>query len=269
MLPKLVDFGEWNILGYQFHAVVHTYGFLLAAGFLIALKVAAQRGKKHGVEPNLVLDLGLYILISALLGAKLLLLFVDWEHISHDPLSLIRSGGVFYGGLIAAVVTSIWFFRVHKLSVWQMTDIMAPSVALGHAIGRLGCFSAGCCYGKPTNVAWGVTFTDEYAHDIVGVPLGIALHPTQLYEALAELAIFGILLYLSRRKRWDGQIFWTYVALYSTARVIIEFFRGDPRGTIFDGALSTSQLIAILMLATTAVAIGVLRSGHKSTPAAS
>ena len=259
MFPKLIDFGELTILGRQFHAVLHTYGFLLAAGFLIALKVAAHRGKKKGIEPNLVLDLGLYILISALLGAKLLLLFVDWEHISHDPMSLVRSGGVFYGGLIAAVLTSIWFFRAHKLSVWQMTDVMAPSVALGHAIGRLGCFSAGCCYGKPTAMAWGVTFTNEYAHEIVGVPLGISLHPTQLYEAFAELFIFGFLIFLSSRKKWDGQIFWSYVALYSTARVVIEFFRGDPRGTVLDGSFSTSQVIAFAMLVTTAIAVWTLR----------
>ena len=260
MFPKLFDFGEITFLGFQFHAVLHTYGFLLATGFLVALKVAALRGKRFGVEANLTMDLGLYILVSALLGAKLLLLIVDWQHYQHDPWSLVRSGGVFYGGLVAAVATSIWFFRKHKLSVWQMTDILAPSVALGHAIGRLGCFSAGCCYGKPTTVPWAVTFTDPYAKEIVGVPLNIALHPTQLYESIVEFAIFGILIFLTSRKKFDGQIFWTYVALYSVARFVIEFFRGDlERGFVFGGALSTSQVIAAVLLLLALTSLVVLR----------
>jgi phosphatidylglycerol:prolipoprotein diacylglycerol transferase len=260
VFPTLFDFGEVSLFGFQFHAILHTYGFLLAAGFLIALKVAATRGRKFGVEANLMMDLGLYILISALVGAKLLLIVVDWEHYSHDPLSLVRSGGVFYGGLVGAVLTSIWFFKKHKLSVWLMTDILAPSVALGHAIGRLGCFSAGCCYGKPTDVPWAVTFTDPYAREIVGVPLNQPLHPTQLYEALVEFLIFGLLLLLAGRKKFDGQIFWTYVASYSLARFVIEFFRGDlERGFVLGGALSTSQLIALLLVVTSTFALVALR----------
>jgi phosphatidylglycerol:prolipoprotein diacylglycerol transferase len=260
LFPKLFDFGEVSLFGLHFHAVLHTYGFLLAAGFLIALKVAAERGRKFGVEANLMMDLGLYILVSALVGAKLLLLIVDWEHYRHDPLSLIRSGGVFYGGLVAAVLTSIWFFRKHRLSVWLMTDILAPSVALGHAIGRLGCFTAGCCYGKPTNVPWAVTFTDSYSREIVGVPLNVPLHPTQLYESLVEFALFGLLLFIAGRKKFDGQIFWTYVFGYSFARFAIEFFRGDlERGFVFGGALSTSQVIALLLVAASSFALLVLR----------
>ena len=260
MYPKLFDFGQVSFLGIEFHAVLHTYGFLLAAGFLIALNVAARRGKKFGVDANLTMDLGLWILISALVGAKLLLLIVDWPHYRHDPFSLIRSGGVFYGGLVAAVIVSIWFFRKHKLSVWRMTDILAPSVALGHAIGRLGCFSAGCCYGKPTTAPWGVTFTDPYAREIVGVPLDIALHPTQLYESIVEFAIFGFLIFLAGRKKFDGQIFWSYVALYSTARFVIEFFRGDlARGFFFGGAISTSQIIAFVLLGFSVFALSTLR----------
>ena len=260
MYPKLFDFGQVSIFGKEFHAVLHTYGFLLAAGFLIALNVAARRGKKFGVEANLTMDLGLWILISALVGAKLLLLIVDWEHYRQHPLELIRSGGVFYGGLVAAVLTSMWFFRKHKLSAWRMSDILSPSVALGHAIGRLGCFSAGCCWGKETSVPWGVTFTDPYAGEIVGVPLGVALHPTQLYESIVEFAIFGFLIFLAGRKKFDGQIFWNYVALYSTARFVIEFFRGDlARGFAFGGAFSTSQVIAFVLLGVSVFALSTLR----------
>jgi phosphatidylglycerol:prolipoprotein diacylglycerol transferase len=260
LFPKLFDFGEISLFGFQFHAILHTYGFLLAAGFLVALKVAAMRGKRFGYEANLIMDLGLYILVSSLVGAKLLLLIVDWPHYQHDPWSLVRSGGVFYGGLVAAVLTSIWFFRKHKLPAWQTTDILAPSVALGHAIGRLGCFSAGCCYGRPTTMPWGVTFTDPYAKEIVGVPLGVALHPTQLYESIVELAIFGILIYMTSRKKFDGQIFWSYVAMYSVARIIVEHYRGDlERGFAFGGAVSTSQIIATILLAVAVLALITLR----------
>ena len=267
MFPKLFDFGEVAIGSFQFHAVLHTYGFLLAAGFIIALQVAARRGKKFGVDAELTMDLGLYILVSSLVGAKLLLVIVDWQHYRHDPWSLIRSGGVFYGGLIAAVLTSIWFFRKHKLSTWKMCDILAPSVALGHAIGRLGCFSAGCCYGKPTNAPWGVTFTNPYSREVVGVPLDIALHPTQLYDSFAEFAIFGFLIYLSGRKKFDGQIFWSYVALYSVARFVIEFYRGDlERGFAFGGAVSTSQIIAIVLLAIAGFALLSLRRLPQKRP---
>jgi phosphatidylglycerol:prolipoprotein diacylglycerol transferase len=264
--PKLFDFGEVTWWGHSFNAFLPTYGFMLAVGFLLALKLAAARGKKAGIETQLVLDLGLYILISALLGAKLLLLIVNWEHYQHDPWSLLRSGGVFYGGLVAAVATSWWFFRKHRLPAWKMTDIMAPSIAFGHAIGRLGCFSAGCCYGKPTTAFWGVEFTNPYAQEISGVPLGVSLHPTQLYEAGAEFLIFLILLMVLQRKKFDGQVFWAYVALYAVARFIIEFFRGDNRGFVFDGALSTSQFIGMLMLVTAIVTLALLRrrARHKA-----
>ncbi len=267
MFPKLLDFGEISLWSWKFNATLHTYGFLLAIGFLVGLKVAATRGKKIGVEPGLMMDLGLYILVSALVGAKLLLLIVDWQHYSHDPFALLRSGGIFYGGLVAAALTAIWFFRKHRLSTWLMGDILAPSIALGHAIGRLGCFSAGCCYGKPTSAAWGVTFTDPYANEVVGVPLGMALHPTQLYEAGVELGLFLFLIWLAGRKRFDGQIFWTYVALYSASRIVIEFFRSDPRGFVLDGDLSTSQLIGIVMLVAASAALVVLRRSPRQEPA--
>lgn len=267
MYPKLIDFGEVDLWGYGFHPILHSYGFLLAIGFLAALKLAAVRGKKVGVEANLMMDLGLYILVSGLLGAKLMLLVVDWEHYQHAPTSLLRSGGVFYGGLIAAIATSLWFFRKHRLHSWQMADVLAPSIALGHAIGRLGCFSAGCCYGSQADVPWAVTFTNPYAREIVGVPLDVPLHPTQLYEAATELAIFAVLLGLSRRKRFHGQVFWSYVALYSAARFVIEFYRGDPRGFVLDGALSTSQLVGILMLLASGGALLILRRRPRAEPA--
>ena len=260
MYPKLIDFGQITLLGKTFHPILHTYGFLLAAGFLIALRLAATRAKRIGVETRMTMDLSLYILVAALVGAKLLLLIVDWEHYQHDPWSLLRSGGIFYGGLVAAILAALRYLGKHRLTPWPMGDILALSIALGHGIGRLGCFAAGCCYGKPTTSFLGVTFTNDYAHQVVGVPLGIALHPTQLYEAGAEFAVFAYLMWLSTRKRFDGQIFWTYVALYSVARFIIEFFRGDlGRGTVLSGALLTSQFIALIMFGVAILAMFFLR----------
>jgi phosphatidylglycerol:prolipoprotein diacylglycerol transferase len=137
MFPQLFDFGEVTLWGRSFHPILHTYGFLLAVGFLIALKLAASRAQSIGVETRMTMDLGLYILISGLIGARLLLVIVNWEHMQHDPWSLLRSGGVFYGGLLAATITALWYFWKHRLPAWKMADILAPSVALGHGIGRL------------------------------------------------------------------------------------------------------------------------------------
>jgi phosphatidylglycerol:prolipoprotein diacylglycerol transferase len=196
------------------------------------------------------MDLGIWIIISALIGAKLLLLIVDFDAFRQNPrelLTLMRSGGVFYGGLIAAVAVAFWYLRRHRLPMWSVCDAFAPGIALGHVIGRMGCFFAGCCFGKATDVPWAVTFTSEYANQNVGTPLNVAIHPTQLYEAGAELAILGFLLFMERRWRpFPGRTFWTYLLVYGITRFIIEFYRGDARGMI--GALSTSQFVSVLLV---------------------
>src|ERR1700712_3202185 len=138
---------------------LYTYGVLLAAAYLLGLKFAMTRAKARGLDSVRVLDLGIYIIIAALVGAKLLLLVTDFQTFRADPgelLSLARSGGVFYGGLILAVGVALWYIRRVKLPLWTTCDVFAPGIALGHVVGRFGCFFAGCCYGKPTNLAWGV-----------------------------------------------------------------------------------------------------------------
>ena len=187
MYPELFKLGP---------ITVYCYGVLLAVSYLLGLRLAMSRAKKRDLDSNRVLDLGIYIIIAALVGAKLLLLVVDFEQFQHiargDLLSLLRSGGVFYGGLILAVVVAFWYIARHKMPFWTTCDVFAPGIALGHVTGRLGCFAAGCCYGKPTDVSRGrVIFTDPLAAANVGTPLGIPLHPTQLYEAGAELLILG------------------------------------------------------------------------------
>src|SRR5712691_717194 len=226
MYPRLFELGP---------ITVYTYGVLLAAAYLLGLKLAMMRAKARGLDANRVLDLGIYIIISALIGAKLLLLVTDFR-----ALTLARSGGVFYGGLILAVIVALVYIRRVGLPLWTTCDVFAPGIALGHVVGRFGCLFAGCCYGKPTTLPWGITFTDPFAATNVGTPLGVPLHPTQLYEAGAELLILGALLLTERNRRpFAGRTFWLYMLLYAVSRFIIEFFRGDERGTV--GMFSTDR----------------------------
>src|SRR5215510_6359772 len=233
---------EWKIsslpvIGAVGPITIYTYGVLLAAAYLGGLQLAMIRARRRGLDQTRVLDLGIYIIISALIGAKLLLVVTDYRSFFDNPralLDLVRSGGVFYGGLIVAVTVALLYIRRVGLPLWTTCDVFAPGIALGHIIGRFGCFFAGCCYGKPTNVAWAITFTDPYAAANVGTPLNIPLHPTQLYEAGAELLILIVLLATERRGRpFPGRTFWLYMILYAVSRYIIEFYRGDPRGVIF------------------------------------
>jgi len=255
MHPRLFEL-PWSI-PYLGSITVYTYGVLLAAAYLLGLKFAMVRAKARGLDAVRVLDLGIYIIISALVGAKLLLLITDFRTFRADPaelLTLARSGGVFYGGLILAVIVALWYIRRAGLPLWTTCDVFAPGIALGHVVGRFGCFFAGCCYGKPTSVPWAITFTDPFAAANVGTPLGVHLHPTQLYEAGAELLILIVLLITERRSRpFAGRTFWLYILLYAFSRFIIEFYRGDERGAV--GIFSTSQFISIILAP---LAIGML-----------
>src|SRR5216110_1508039 len=186
MYPRLLELGP---------ITVYTYGVLLAAAYLLGLKLAMARAKARGLDANRVLDLGIYIIISALIGAKLLLLVTDFRAFTADPrelLTLARSGGVFYGGLILAVIVALVYISRVGLPLWTTCDVFAPGIALGHVVGRLGCFFAGCCFGKPTNVPWAITFHNPFAAANVGTPLNVPLHPTQLYEAgaIALIVVF-------------------------------------------------------------------------------
>jgi phosphatidylglycerol:prolipoprotein diacylglycerol transferase len=244
---------------------IYSYGVLLAASYLLGLRLAMWRARKWGLDSNRVLDLGIYLIIAALLGAKLLLLVVDFDQFRNpaELLSLARSGGVFYGGLILAVVVAFWYIARHRLPFWTTCDVFAPGIALGHVTGRLGCLAAGCCYGKPTDVPWAVVFTNPLAQANVGTPLGIPLHPTQLYEAGAELLILVLLLATERKGRpFPGRTFWAYMFLYAVSRFVVEFYRGDPRGTVFD-VMSTSQFISVVLAP---LSLGMLFWLSRQTP---
>jgi phosphatidylglycerol:prolipoprotein diacylglycerol transferase len=266
MHPRLFEL-PWSIpfLG---PITVYTYGVLLAAAYLLGLQFAIVRAKARQLDAARVMDLGIYIIVSALIGAKLLLLVTDFQTFRNNPaelLSLARSGGVFYGGLILAVAVSLWYIRRVGLPLWTTCDVFAPGIALGHVIGRFGCFFAGCCFGKPTNLPWAITFTDPFAAANVGTPLNIPLHPTQLYEAGAEFLILVLLLSTERLgRRFAGRTFWLYMLLYAVSRYIIEFYRGDERGAV--GPFSTSQFISVI-LAPLAIVMLVYLARHSVAPA--
>jgi phosphatidylglycerol---prolipoprotein diacylglyceryl transferase len=254
----------------------NTYGFLLAMAFVAGVLLMARLAARDGLDRQKSIDLALWVLAASLIGSKALMVMTEWDTYYRDnpgqifTLDFFRSGGVYYGGFIGAVIASVIVMRFYKLPWWRTADAFAPGIILGQAIGRLGCFSAGCCWGKPTTGWFGVHFSDK-GHEITGAPTivnhlsdkiqrnvwaerladqggwlaPLKLHPAQLYEAAAALLILALLLLLYRRRRFEGQVILAYAMLYSVARFIIEYWRDDPRGELFD--ISTSQFIAIIL----------------------
>ena len=253
MHPILFEIGSWP---------VYSYGVLLALAYLAGLQLAVIRARRWGLNASKVMDFGIYLIIAALVGAKLMLVAVDFDYFRTQPrelLSLVRAGGVFYGGLLGALAVGLWLVRRYGLPVWTTADLFAPGIALGHVIGRLGCLLAGCCYGQPTDAAWGITFTHPVAAANVGTPLGLPLHPTQLYDAGAELVILAVLLLMERRGRgFPGRTFWLYMVLYAISRYVVEIYRGDPRGMVW--GMSTSQFVSILIVPLAIVMLMRLRA---------
>jgi phosphatidylglycerol:prolipoprotein diacylglycerol transferase len=268
MFPELFRIGNFPI---------NTYGVFLALAFLCAILIAVKLAARDGLPKEKIYDLSLWMLLASLVGSKVLMLFTEPEYRDH-PLQLIsldflRSGGVFYGGLIGAVLTGYFLMRRYNLPWWKTADACAPGIAVGNFFGRLGCFSAGCCWGKPTTLPWGVKFT-ELGHEITGVPIDVPLHPTQLYESFSMLIVFFFLLWLHKHKRFSGQVVLLYALLYSIIRFLIEFLRDDPRGDVFGlttrTGLSTSQLISIVVgLGALALLIVRWRRASATTPALS
>ncbi len=233
---------------------INTYGVFLALAFLGAIFVTVRLAERDGLPREKIYDLCLWLLLSSLIGSKILMFFTEPEYREHPlqlfSLDFLRSGGVFYGGLLGAIITGYFLMRRWKLPWWKTADACAPGIALGNVLGRQGCFSAGCCWGKPTNLPWGVRFT-ELGHEVTGVPIDAKLHPTQLYESFAMLIVFFFLLWLHKRKKFSGQVILAYALIYATVRFLIEFVRDDPRGDILGlttlTGLSTSQMIGIVV----------------------
>jgi phosphatidylglycerol---prolipoprotein diacylglyceryl transferase len=230
---------------------IYTYGVLVATGVMLTLWIARRQAPRAGLDPVKVWNVGIYGILAALLGAKLWLIASEWDYYSHNPRQIfssatLASGGTFYGGLAGAILTLVLYAYFQKMPALPLMDTYAAAFPVGHAIGRLGCFAAGCCFGKPTTLPWGVTFTSPDAARLSGTPLGVPLHPTQLYESGAEFLNFILLLWLGGRQRFKGQLTGAYMILYGIERGTIEFFRNDPdRTMLFHGAFSLMQIVSV------------------------
>jgi phosphatidylglycerol---prolipoprotein diacylglyceryl transferase len=234
--PKLFSIGSFY---------VPTYGVLVALGFLAGLFVAVRLGRRSGLNGELITNLAVYVALAGLLGAKLLMIWFDWPDIQIFSMSTLQAAGVFQGGLILALVTAILYIRHNHLPLLQTSDAFAPGIALGHSIGRLGCFSAGCCWGKPTTLPWAVTFHNPAAWALTGVPLETPLHPSQLYEFGTEGLLFAFLYWRFKRSHEPGTIIGLYLLISSIARFLIEFTRFHEQALPFGLPLSITQWIAI------------------------
>lgn len=226
---------------------LYTYGLFLALGFMAGLYTARREAKLLGENPDTVSDLVFYLIIFGVLGGRFFYILTNLDSFTRNPGNIFKiweGGLVFYGGFIFSIVTVWAYTGIKKISLWKYADILAPGLAIGHAVGRIGCLMAGCCYGRECNLPWAVTF---HNHDSLA-PLNIPLHPTQIYEVVGNLLIFAALMIFRNKKQLDGQVFWIYVLLYGAMRFIIEIFRGDDRGDFIFGIISVSQTIGILMI---------------------
>ena len=250
MFPDLLSIGSLTI---------HTYGLFVAIGFTIALLVTIGIGKRIGISPQQVMDMGFIMILCAIIGSRLMYILMNFSYYKHHPMDSLKiwqGGLVFSGGLIAIVFVMIWYLKRHHLAFWRIGDLWAPAASIGQSIGRIGCFMAGCCYGKPTDLKWGMVFT----HPDSLAPLNIPIHPTQLYAAVIGFIIFLVLMALNARKKFEGQVFLWFLILHSTQRLLVERFRGDDRGLIPGSEMSITQLVAVLVLLSAVVMIFVLKS---------
>ncbi|MFW6324656.1 MAG: prolipoprotein diacylglyceryl transferase [Desulfovibrionales bacterium] len=236
MHPVLIEIGPFT---------VYTYGFFIAAAFLAGMAWAMHEAGQRNLDPRTISDVGFYVIVSAILGSRLLYVIINPRYFLEHPLEILmfwKGGLVFLGGAILATLTVLYYFRSKQMSVWPWADCFAPALALGQAVGRLGCLAAGCCFGKECTLPWAVTFSDERSL----APLNLALHPTQIYHSLAGLLTFGIILGFKKHVKRDGQLIALFFMLYAVFRFSIEFFRNDYRGDF--GALSLTQVIALMVL---------------------
>jgi phosphatidylglycerol---prolipoprotein diacylglyceryl transferase len=237
----------------------------MTIGFLVALWLAAVQAKKEGIQPSGIMDLGFYILLAAIIGSRLFFVLINAGHYIERPLDIFKiweGGLVFYGGVLLAVPVAVWHIRRTGLDLWSTADIFAPSIAIGHVFGRLGCLAAGCCHGKAAeNLPWGIIFTDPECL----APMNVLLHPTQLYESAGELIIFLALIMLRNHKSFTGQLFMMYLILYAVLRFIVEFFRGDVGRGFIMGNLSVSQGISILIFLTGLAGFFILRQKNRAS----
>lgn len=242
MFPKLIDLGGWFL---------PSYGVLVAIAFLVAIWLTTRLAVRCGLNAEKVTNLAVYCAIAGMLGAKLFMFLFDWRTYLLHPSEIftretLQAAGVFQGGLILAVLTAFVYMRRNGLPGLRTADVFAPGIAIGHGIGRLGCFAAGCCWGKECHLPWAVIFTRQDANDLTGVPLRVPLHPTQIYEAIAEALIFAFLLRYISREHKEGSVIGWYMVLYSFVRFCVEFVRNHEQDLV--AGLSLTQWISLATL---------------------
>jgi phosphatidylglycerol:prolipoprotein diacylglycerol transferase len=241
MFPRLISIGGFTL---------HTYGVLVATGIAAGVWLSARLGKQRGFDPNRMVDLGVWMVVAGVVGSKLLMYAENPSEVF--SLASLQAAGVFYGGFLAAAGVFLWYTHKYRMPWLATGDCFVPGLALGHAIGRIGCFAAGCCWGHACPYPWAVTFTDPYANKVVGVPLNVPLHPSQLYESAALFAICGVLLWIFHRRDSSaqpaGQTFAAYLMLYGAARFLLEYTRDLSEDPVILNLFSLSQVIALALV---------------------
>lgn len=245
MFPKIFEVGGFFL---------PAYGVLVALGVLAGLKVSTTLAKRKGLDPAKISDLVILCALAGLAGAKIAMILFDWEsHYSKNPgdifsMATFQAAGVFQGGLIAGVIFAWWYMKRHGLPFLPTADVLAPGIALAHGIGRIGCFAAGCCWGAACDRSWAVTFRNPASAELTGVPLGVPLHPTQLYEAFAEFVIFGLLWQRSGWRLGPGAQIGFYLVTYSLVRFGVEFVRSHAQGLVVGFSLTQWMSLGFALL---------------------
>jgi phosphatidylglycerol:prolipoprotein diacylglycerol transferase len=234
----------------------------VATGVITGILTAIKLGKSNGIQADQIMDMCFIMIISGIIGSRLVFVFINFSYYAAHPIDIIKlwqGGLVFSGGLIAVIIVSLWYVKRHDLNIWVIGDILAPAAAIGQAIGRIGCFMVGCCYGKPTDMVWGVVFTNPKCMATLNTPL----HPTQLYSSLSGLIIFIILIVLGIKKKFKGQVLLWYLILHSTGRLLVERFRGDDRGLILMNDFTITQLVTLVILIAAVVTLFIIKPDKK------
>ena len=256
MYPDILSIGPFTL---------HTYGLFVAAGFLAGLGIVLRLAPGAGIASRHITDMGFLILLAAVIGSRVMYILMNLSLYRRAPLDILKiwqGGLVFSGGIIAVVLTAGWYLHRHRLPFWKICDLWSPAAAVAQSIGRIGCFMAGCCYGAPTSRPWAVVFSDPHCL----APTGVPLHPTQLYSSLSGLVIFVVTLVLFRRRTFDGQVFLWFMILHSTARLLMERFRGDARGIITASGMTVTQAVTLGILALAVVTLMVMKKKRSRHP---